>query len=375
MVTRAGDPPGSATRRAARVEIAGTEPLAAPRERYWPELDGLRAVAVVLVIGLHAGLPAVSGGSVGVDVFFTLSGFLITTVLLQEHGKRRTLNLGHFYARRALRLYPALLLALAGAAVLAYAPRNPGWVSGATLEGIPLALSYSMNWFSASGHSYYGLINHMWSLCVEEQFYLVWPVILLLALRRSLRAAVLVAVGLTTVCAALTPALYASGGYARIAFGTDARVPQLLIGALAALAYSIRRPGERARRVLFVSAIGAFAMVAVAAHGMLPESFWAYGGYELFAVGVAALVVHLVDSPAPVFSRVLASRPAVAIGRISYGMYLWHYILIIVLLVYAPSLDPTAMFLVVLPLSAFVALASYRLVEVKFLRLKNRLAA
>jgi peptidoglycan/LPS O-acetylase OafA/YrhL len=315
----------------------------------------------------------VSGGGVGVDVFFTLSGFLITAVLLQEYGKHRTLDFRRFYARRALRLYPALLLALAGAAAFAYV-LNVGWVSRATFGGIPVALTYSMNWFSASGHGYYGLIDHMWSLCVEEQFYLVWPVILLLALRRSLRTAVLVAVGLTTVCTALTPALYASGGATRIAFGTDTRVPQLLIGALAALAYSTHRPGQRARRVLFFGAIGAFVMIAVAAQGMLPESFWAYGGYEFFAVGVAALVVHLVDSPAPGFSRVLASRPAVAIGRISYGMYLWHYMLIMLLMVYAPFLDPTAMFMVVLPLSALAALASYRLVEVKFLRMKNRLA-
>jgi peptidoglycan/LPS O-acetylase OafA/YrhL len=94
-----------------QAEIVGTEPLTSPQERYWPEFDGLRAVAVLLVIGYHAGLSPVRRGGVGVDVFFTLSGFLITTVLLEEYVRRRTFSLRRFYFRRVLRLYPALLFA------------------------------------------------------------------------------------------------------------------------------------------------------------------------------------------------------------------------------------------------------------------------
>ncbi|HEV7535564.1 MAG TPA: acyltransferase, partial [Acidimicrobiia bacterium] len=151
-------------------------------------LDGLRAVAVLLVLGYHAGVPGFVGGRAGVDMFFVLSGFLITSLLLDEHRLTGGIRLGAFYARRALRLYPALLVAVTGALTLAFLKMPVFHASAAslrdTLHGIPFTLFYTMNVARATGWTNGGLLGHAWSLAIEEQFYLVWPVAVILLFRR-----------------------------------------------------------------------------------------------------------------------------------------------------------------------------------------------
>jgi peptidoglycan/LPS O-acetylase OafA/YrhL len=160
----------------------------------WPALDGLRAVAVCAVILTHTWVSQFPGGWIGVDVFFVLSGFLITGVLLREDGETGTISLLRFYRRRAVRLLPAVLVMLPIVVVAAYVFR-PGLAS-ATLRMAIFTVVYSANWFAAS-HQPTGLLSHTWSLSVEEQFYLVWPVLLILMLRwRSARLALV----LTIVC-------------------------------------------------------------------------------------------------------------------------------------------------------------------------------
>jgi len=353
------------------VGVLGTVPITSPRERYWPELDGLRAVAVLLVIGYHAGLSLVPGGSVGVDVFFTLSGFLITTVLLEEYSRKHTFGLRHFYVRRVLRLYPAMLFALLGAVV--FAGIIGGVVWDRTLVGVPLALTYTLNWFRASG-SRFGLIGHLWSLCVEEQFYLVWPAVMLVSLRRGPRAALFVAAAITLFCTALTPVLYEYGGVDRLYFGSDARAPQLLMGAIAALVYFQWRPTPMVRRLLSVGATLGVCVIALDAHGSLSGGFWVSARFIVLAAAVALLVVHLVDAPARIFTFVLAWRPSVALGRISYAMYLWYWPLVFTIRYFAPSMRPPVLFAIVLPATIGISYFSYQVVELRFLRLKNRIA-
>ena len=166
-------------------------PLATELDRslgHLRSLDGLRAVAVLVVMAFHAGIAGFHGGRAGVDVFFVISGFLITTLLLVERDRSGRIGLGAFYMRRALRLYPALLVAVAGALLLAYLKMPVFGASSAsfdsTLEGTPFALFYTMNVARAAEWSNGGFLGHTWSLAIEEQFYLVWPVVVILVLRR-----------------------------------------------------------------------------------------------------------------------------------------------------------------------------------------------
>ena len=209
-------------------DMTGPErPTPNPSERnaltFVPGLDGIRGVAVLAVMAFHAGLGAVSGGLLGVDMFFVLSGFLVTSLLLAEHARTGTIKLLAFWGRRARRLLPALLVLLIG--VGAYARWVGGGVPPAQLRADALfTLIYSANWhFIASGQNYFvkfGALSpllHTWSLAVEEQFYLVWPLIALVVLRSFGRRALgFVAAGIgvasATVCAALYSAVRPSTG-------------------------------------------------------------------------------------------------------------------------------------------------------------------
>lgn len=157
-----------------------------------PALDGMRAVAVLTVMGFHATIPGFHGGRAGVDVFFVISGFLITSLLLGEEARRQRINIGDFYMRRLLRLYPALVTAIVVALVLAYLKIPIFDASTRTFRetfiGVPFTLLYSLNVARAADWSSGGFLGHTWSLAIEEQFYLVWPVVVVLVLRSRSRA-------------------------------------------------------------------------------------------------------------------------------------------------------------------------------------------
>ena len=355
-------------------EPRGPERITAPGERYWPELDGLRTVAVTLVILAHVGIPWARGGAIGVDIFFTLSGFLITTVLLDEFKRTNEIRLARFYARRLLRLYPALLcLVLLG---VSFASLLDPEAKRQTNSEAVQAISYTMNWFSVrSGGTGAGIFSHCWSLAVEEQFYLVWPLALLLMLDR-LRPGIAIAVTavLVVFSIALEVALYRHFGWRRVYYGTDARFPQLLIGAIAAMAYSNRRPSARiALGINAIAAMGALLILGSAALSP-PRYLYAQLGYWCVALGTAAIILTLVNNPATSLRRSIGSAIAVAIGRVSYGVYLWHWPIAYSLSSLAPNLGPYARLGIVAPTSIGIALVSFRFVERPFLRLKKRLA-
>jgi peptidoglycan/LPS O-acetylase OafA/YrhL len=358
----------------AHAQIVGTETPTSRSERYWPSLDGLRAVAVLLVIARHADLPGFAGGYVGVDIFFVLSGYLITTVLVAEWDRRQRIALGRFYLRRVLRLYPALVVAVAGSVIIAAV------VFGAStrhtmLEAMPPALTYWMNWWAIGRPP--EVFGHLWSLSIEEQFYLLWAAFLVVVLRFGKQVA-LVASGALTTALVVAVAILSSGWSAdRLYLGTDARAPQLLIGALAALANSIHPPIRRASLVRAAALAGAlFLIPAIAgAYGHDEGSVLhvPYAATLAIAVAAVAIVVCLTNPP-HWCTTVLGSRPAVGLGRISYGVYLWHLPLTWALLRVVPRAPPLVIFVLVATTSITVAFASYRLVELRFLRLKRQLA-
>jgi peptidoglycan/LPS O-acetylase OafA/YrhL len=345
--------------------------MATPALRYIPQLDGLRALAVAAVVALHLDLPRTDGGFVGVDVFFVLSGYLITNVLLaelDEHG----LSLGRFYARRMLRLYPALIVMLVvltpvGASLV------PSDTTGAYLASAAAAATYTSDFVSAFNGAYMGVIGHTWSLAIEEQFYLLWPlaVIGLLVHRRASRAtAARITAGVGAAAMVLLVVLYGPGDQA--APGAAYYLPitrggVLLFGCALALAGRPIRWGGK------VTLAGLLILAAVVVSPVDPDT--RTGGLMIVLAAAASTLViaGLVSAPGSWAARAFATRPMVLGGRLSYSIYLWH--LPIVWGVSSHPFGLPASVTIVLKLAAtfIVSYASYRLVETPFLRLKDRL--
>ena len=401
-------PPGDATpgvgpevRHA--VKIVGP---ASPKGRgirlpFMPGLDGLRALAVVAVLLYHAGMVWIPGGFLGVEVFFVISGYLITALLVTEWRQRGRIDLKTFWIRRARRLLPALYLVVV--ATLAYAVIFlPGEVAG--LRGDALsAFGYFTNWYLIFGNESYfeamgrpSLLRHLWSLAVEEQFYLLWPPVVALgaslgARRWRLRRLMFVSLAIAGLSALLMALMYVPEvDPSRIYYGTDTRAAGLLIGA--ALAF-VWRPEERASRegcvrlgrprgagsggrfrrrwgwtlpalldVVGVTALGGLVFFCLSFDEFQPALY--RGGFLAVSLTTAALILALAHPHARVGRFILGWRPLRWIGERSYGIYLWHWP---VFMVTRPGLDipldgPK---LLALRLAVTVLLAhlSYRYVE------------
>jgi len=345
-------------------------------------LDGLRGLAVLAVVAFHAGLTWARGGFLGVDTFFVLSGFVITRSLLDEDRRRGAVDLARFWSRRLARLLPALLLVVV--AVAADAGLRPIDGLRAFRADAVAALLYVSNWhFLARGQGYFAttaapsLLQHTWSLAVEEQFYLVWPVALTLALRsRRPRATLLtLAAGGAAASAALQVGLALAGvSAARLYFGSDTRAQSLLLGATVACLLAGApsfRPNERLRSALqwlAATGLGITALLWWVADG---QSAWLYrGGFTLAALAAAATIPAVALVPDGIVARTLRVAPLRWLGAISYGVYLWHWPVQLVLTRSATGLHGGALILFRLAVTIALAEASYRLLEVPIRRRK-----
>jgi peptidoglycan/LPS O-acetylase OafA/YrhL len=330
-----------------------------------PVLDGVRAVGILAVMAYHLRSDYFPGGYLGVQMFFVLSGFLITALLVAEYSSGGTIRLGAFYVRRALRLLPALLVMLAAVviyAVVTYA--HPGRI----LQEAFATLAYGNNWYRAFWHVPSTLLSHTWSLSVEEQFYFTWPLLLLLALRRSARLAFGLAAAATIACAIWRVYSWESGApLVRIYNGFDTRADALLIGCSLALALHLGYAQRAASflRFLFYPAL-LFVLVCFEWLRMSSPALYLFGLF-FFSLAVAVGLYNLVCRDTWL-GAMLGSRPAVFVGLISYSLYLWHYPVLIGLERYRVS---HAHVLAVLLSFAF-AIGSYYLVEKPCLRLKQR---
>jgi len=333
----------------APTERAGGRP---PADRYLPGLDGLRGIAVLAVMAFHFGVPGVAGGLLGVDVFFVLSGFLVTSLLLGELDRSGTISLRQFWARRARRLLPGLFVLLAG--ICAYAAwLATGDVLG-QLRGDALAtLAYVANWhYIVAGQGYfvrYGApspLLHTWSLAVEEQFYLVWPIAALAVGRRfGARGLTWLAGLLGAASAALCAVLSVTGASVdRLYYGTDTRAQAIMVGALLAAAMARSRSGaprhRRAaragpawgRRALALAGVAGAGVVGWALHAVQGDGHFLYrGGFLVVAASAGAVVAVVATQPRSLLTRALSWRPLRYTGRISYGLYLYHWPLFLVI--------------------------------------------
>ncbi|MDQ3589442.1 MAG: acyltransferase family protein [Actinomycetota bacterium] len=310
-------------------------------QRYMPGLDGLRALAVLAVIAYHLQPGWAQGGLLGVGVFFTLSGYLITDLLLGQRDAVGHLRLGNFWLRRARRLLPALFLMLA--VVVAWVTLLDRSQLPALRGDVLAAALYVSNWWNIFRHASYFSnfgppppLDHLWSLAVEEQFYLVWPFLLWLGLR-YVRGRYRLA-GLTLVGAALSATvmalLYQPGvDPTRVYEGTDTRAFGLLVGAALAMVWPSRRLGAglSVRRRLLLDGAGVVGLVVIALLIWRTDQYSVFlyrGGMVLLSVATV-LVVAALAHPASWLGPALGWKPLRWLGVRSYGIYLWHWPIIV----------------------------------------------
>lgn len=337
-------------------------------------LDGLRAIAVTTVILFHLTPGLLPGGYLGVDIFFVISGFLITTLLLRERAEHGRIAFRAFWVRRARRLLPALFLVLGASSTAALI------IGGDVLVGIGRQLlgasTFSYNWLAVASQANYfdsttpELFRNLWSLAVEEQFYLVWPLVialLVLLKRRGWRLALTTLLALGSISAMVWFSLNAAEP-TRLYYGTDTHSFGLAIGAaLAVLALDWSpRPLEwrRATRQV-IPVVGALAVLGLLAlsYFLTEDSEWVFrGGLVLVSVLTAfAIAGSLVANSW--LGRTLDLLPLRVVGERSYGLYLWHWPVFVLVTAAAPELDPWLVGGIALAITIVAATLSYRFVE------------
>ena len=340
------------------------------RLEYQPALDGVRALAVLAVLLFHAGTPGFSGGYLGVSVFFTLSGYLITSLLLREHDTSGAVDFRAFYGRRMRRLIPASVATVAAVVVITAVTDVFDGVVALRAQVVGALLQVS-NWVLLAGDTSYqdllaqgsGVVSpleHFWSLAIEEQFYWLWPplVLLLLTRVRARRSRVRVVGAVTIVAMAAAPVIAHFWGPDAAYWATPARLGEILVGAFLAF---VLTDASLPRHIAVLAPISLVAL-AVAVVTFPASSGPAYEGFlPLVAVVSGGLIVGLQRDS--LLRRALSTRPFVAVGLISYGIYLVHWPVFVIVDADRTGLTEPTLTILRLLITGAIAIASYFLLE------------
>lgn len=354
------------------------QPLVQPIgvKRYMPGLDGLRAISVLAVIAYHLNMNWARGGLIGVGIFFVISGYLITDQIINQWERYGRLNLVDFWIRRARRLLPAMIVMLLVVAFWLFIIEPARWNS---LKGDFISsLLYINNWWlifhDVSYFESFGPpspIGHLWSLSIEEQFYILWPLVLLIGLksvrqRGKLLAWILACAGVSAVAMAL---IYVPGtDPSRVYYGTDTRMFALLIGAALAVAWPSQKLKDKvtAPSQLKMDILGGVGLLMLMALIYRMNEFDAllYNGGFLFISILTAIVIAVLAHPASRLGRIMGCKPLRWIGVRSYSLYIWHYPVIILT---SPEGNPdnsSVLYIIIqLIVSFLLAALSYKVVE------------
>jgi len=355
-------------------------------KRYMPGLDGLRALSVLAVIAYHLDLKWAQGGLLGVGIFFVISGYLITDQIITEWNRHQRLSLVDFWIRRARRLLPAMIVMLLFVAAWLY------FVDSSRLHALQgdflSSLFYINNWWlifhQVSYFESFGPpspIGHLWSLSVEEQFYVMWPLLLVIGLKfasRRGKLALLILAGAALSALAMAMIYVPGTDPSRVYYGTDTRAFALLIGAALAVVWPSQKLNDRvstaARNTLdIVGGIGIMALL-VFIYQTVEYDDWLYRGGLLFLSLIAAAVIAVLAHPASRVGKMMGCKPLRWLGVRSYSLYIWHYPVIILT---SPDVNTneTGVTRIILQLTASLILAaiSYRYIEEPFRRGRVRL--
>jgi peptidoglycan/LPS O-acetylase OafA/YrhL len=369
------------TGRAARPSATGKERIAS--------LDGIRAVALLLIMGYHFGVGWLQGGFFSLDIFYVLSGYLITGLLTSEYRKRGGIKLSAFWLRRARRLLPALLIVLVAVTLMIRFAEPAGLYPDFRMSALS-ALFYFSNWWqiATSGNYFVATgavspLTHTWSLAVEEQFYLIWPLVVLAVMglsrtfARGIRALLVLSVVGAVASAVEMVLLYSpSANITRLYFGTDTHAQSILIGAAMACSMTIiqmrrgkegmapRATSSSLRTILILVGLAGFAGTLTLTLTLQGTSAFDYqGGFTLSALSAAAIIIAAVCVPAGPIARFLSLSPLVWLGTISYGAYLWHYPVFVYFDSARTGLTDLSLLAVRFACTVTLATASYYLVE------------
>jgi peptidoglycan/LPS O-acetylase OafA/YrhL len=358
--------------RGADTDVARRDP---PAPGYNPALDGLRGLAIIAVLAYHLYPAALPGGFIGVDVFFVLSGYLITSLLLREWSGTGGIDLRRFWSRRIRRLMPALAVTVGG--VLAFEWAVNGAISTRLRDDAVASLSYVANWrFALSGQSYFeqfgapSPLRHTWSLAIEEQWYLVWPILLRVVLRVGGRrlAAIVCSAGATASAVLLWAVAYQRPDTSRAYYGTDCRAFTLLAGSLLAVVLADRVVSKRLGRVVAAAALLAVAALVVGSvrldgsmSFMYVTGFAAVAAVSVVAVAGCALTT---ERQRPTwFATAVGIAPLRVIGKLSYSLYLVHWPVIVLLNSNRLGVDDDWLPVAQLAITVVLAAISYAVVE------------
>ena len=346
------------------------------KQTYLPGLDGIRAFAIFSVFAYHLNYQWAKGGFIGVDVFFVLSGYLITSSLLAQWQKKQTIDYKRFLYGRFKRLIPAAYFMIIVVVAFSFIFKQELLP---TLRGDAIAsLFYSSNWwFIFHNVSYFDSfgagspLKNLWSLAIEEQFYLLWPLvfIVLLKLCKSKKQLVYMILSLAMVSVILMAVLYVPGSDpSRVYYGTDTRYFALLFGAVLAIVWPMAkmRPDVPQHETRTLNIIGAVAFSLLVVWSIVLSEFSAflyYGGFLLITL-ISLILIAVTAHPSSIWSKILGIKPLRYIGSRSYGIYLWHYP-IIILTTPITAVGTTSLLRTVLQVGATLIIAefSYRLIE------------